>query len=114
MSSWAEKRAQRMVVPWNEDTPDARGFWKYAYNHYHQCISLACEIADYHSGPDLSYEAVFQAVFDKVASPLVYLYESWCVMSPEKKAKFNPEIAEIHNRVKRQVEEAFKEGAGHE
>jgi hypothetical protein len=104
MSSWAERQARRLLVPWEADTPDARGFWKYVYEHYHRCITLACKLARDHSGSDLRYEAVFQAVFEKVASPLVYLYDAWCVMSPDMKAKFSPEIAEVYEKIKMQAE----------
>jgi len=65
-----ELRSKRLTVPWGEDTPDARGFWNYAKEHYSKCIALACEIASNHYGSDLSYEAIFQAVFEKLAEKI--------------------------------------------
>jgi len=108
VSSYAERRARSMLVPWDEDTPDARGFWKYAEEHYGRAIAKAWNIADKHSGPDLNVGQLTIILVDKLASPLVYLYQSWSVMAPEKKAKYSEELAKIHERVKREVEEAFK------
>jgi hypothetical protein len=103
-----ELRAKRLTVPWDEDTPDARGFWNYARDHYGRCIILACEIArENWLESDIRYEVIFRAVFDKLASPLVYLYKAWNVMNPEKKAKYNPELQKIHEEGKKLAEKVF-------
>jgi len=48
-----------------------------------------------------------QAIFDKLASPLVYLYEAWEVLAPEEKAKYHPELAKIHEESKQLAEKVF-------
>jgi hypothetical protein len=104
----AAMRSKRLTVPWDEDTPDAKGFWNYVRDHYSRCITLACEIAKEHwLGSDLRYETIFKAVFDKLASPLVYLYEAWNVMNPEKKAKYSPEMQKIHEESRKLAEKIF-------
>ena len=54
------------------------------------------------------FPIIFNAIFDKLASPLIYLHENWITMPPEQKAKYHPDLAKIHEQVKKQVEEAFK------
>lgn len=109
---WSERvllKAKRARVPWDEDSPYAKGFWAYAREHYKRCVSLASEIAESYT-PKNSYmfPYVFQAVFDKLASPLVYLHETWMLMPTEQKAKYNPELAKVREEAQKMVEEAFK------
>ena len=106
--SWAEQKAKRLLVPWDEDTPDSRGFWNYVQNHYERCIEKSWEIAKKHGGSEQEIWSIANVILDKLASPLVYLYEAWTIMAPEKKAKYSPELAKIHERVKKEVDEAFK------
>ena len=93
--TFVERRAIRMMVPWDEDTPDARGFFAYAEKHYLRCGNLAATLTYRLNHPPEFKRAFFQACFDKLASPLVYLWDSWSVMAPEKKAKYSPELAKI-------------------
>jgi hypothetical protein len=51
---------------------------------------------------------VFQAVYEKLASPLVYLHERWMFMPTDKKAKYNPQLTKIHEEAQKQVEQALK------
>ena len=97
-----------MMVPWDEDTPDSRGFWQYVKRHWSRCDELACEIVIGMGFEVLRDTDVYCVVLEKLASPLVYLYEAWVVMAPEKKAKYSEELAKIHEESKRMAEEAFK------
>jgi hypothetical protein len=100
---------RRYLVPWDEDTPDARGFWRYARDHYARCIIKASDLAnEFATRLHLSHEAVFQSVFEKLASPLVYLYDAWAVMSAEKKIAFDQELARLYAEAKKQGEEVLK------
>jgi len=101
-------RYRHLMVPWDQDTPDARGFFAYADQHYLRCITMAEKILR-NAGYDLSQETRLLAVIlDKLTSPLVYLYETWEVLPPETKMKYSPELAEIHEESKRLAEEAFR------
>jgi len=99
---------KRLMVPWGKDTPDARGFFAYAKQHYLNAEKLAFSIAFEKAWAEPQFWNLVIAIFDKIASPLVYLYESWEVLSPEEKAKYDPELAKIHEQSKRMAEEAFK------
>jgi len=97
-----ERRAARMLTPRIWDTPDAKGFRAYAKEHYTQMLDFAVELLGTRdvttaSGLALALQLV-PAVFDKLAAPLVYLYESWEVLSSEEKAKYSKELAEIHEK----------------
>ena len=112
MSDWVERaelRAKRSQVPWDESSEYARGFWAYVKAHYKKCVALASEIAESYT-PKNSYifPYVFQAVYEKLASPLVYLHETWMFMPTEKKAKYNPELAKIHEEAKKVAEQIGK------
>jgi len=101
------ERYKRLMVPWDEDTPDARGFWEYAKQHYLRCFNLALEIAEKVGTTKTGFNLGVQLVFDKLASPLVYLYEAWSVLPPEKKATYSAELAKIHEESKKLAEKAF-------
>jgi len=36
---------KRLQVPLGKETPDAKGFFEYAKQHYRRCMSLAAKIA---------------------------------------------------------------------
>jgi len=101
-------RYKRLMVPWGKDTPDAKGFFEYAKKHYHDCLKFADDIIPGIPTERETTVRVKLLILDKIASPLVYLYESWEVLSPEEKAKYSPELAKIHEQSKRMAEEAFK------
>jgi hypothetical protein len=112
MSDWVERaelKAKRSQVPWDEDTEYAKGFWQFVKEHYKKCVALASEIAETYT-PKNSYmfPYVFQAVYEKLASPLVYLHERWMFMPTDKKAKYNPQLTKIHEEAQKQVEQALK------
>lgn len=112
MSDWTERaelKAKRSQVPWDEDTEYAKGFWQFVKEHYKKCVALASEIAESYT-PKNSYifPYVLNAVFEKLASPLVYLHETWMFMPTDKKAKYNPQLAKIHEEAQKQVEQALK------
>jgi len=96
------------MVPWDKDTPDAKGFWNYVNNHYERCIEKAFDIVTGHTKNPQEVTIFTRMVFDKLASPLVYLWEAWNAIPVEKKIRYNPELAKIHEQVQKQVEEAFK------
>jgi hypothetical protein len=104
---WAEQRAKKMMVPWDEDTPNAKGFWNYVEEYYRECLSLANKIVFPKKYDSPVHWKAMLAVFDKLASPLVYLWEAWEVLPPEKKAKYNPELAKIHEESVKLAEKAF-------
>ena len=106
--TFVERRAMRMMVPWGEDTPDAKGFFAYAEEHYLRCGNIAATLMRRFNQPPELKGAFFQTCLDKLASPLVYLWDSWSVMAPEKKAKYSKELAEIHEKSKWMAEQAFK------
>jgi len=103
------RRYERLLVPWGKDTPDARGFWKYAREHYQRAWRLACEIAGDEELPGMGFEIMVRVLFDKLASPLVYLYEAWTVLPGSEKARYDAELARIHAESERMAEEAFKD-----
>jgi len=103
------RRYERLLVPWGKDTPDARGFWRYAKEHYRRAWKLAEEIAAGPEIPGAMFEMVARVVFDKLASPLVYLYEAWTVLPGSEKARYDAELARIHAESERMAEEAFKD-----
>ena len=106
--TFVERRASRFMVPWEEDTPDAKGFFVYAEEHYLRCGNLAATLMYRFNHPPELKKTFFQACFDKLASSLVYLYEAWVALALEKKAKYNEELAKIHEEAKKLAEEAFK------
>jgi len=101
-------RYKRLMVPWGKDTPDARGFFNYAKEHYERAFHFAFDLANKLGATRVGFNLATELVFDKVASPLVYLYEAWEVLAPEEKAKYDPELAKIHEQSKKLAEEAFK------
>ena len=106
--SFVERRARQLAIPWEEDTPDAQGIFTYTREHYLTCGNLAVTLMYQFNQPPELKRTFFQACFDKLASPLVYLWEAWSVMAPEKKTKYSPELAKIHEESKRMAERAFK------
>ena len=106
--TFVERRASRLTVPWDEDTPDSRGFWQYVKSHFERADILALKIMQLMGWDPLDSQVVYAVVLDKLTSPLVYLYEAWCVMAPEKKARYNEELTRIHEEAKKLAEEAFK------
>ena len=100
-------RYKRLMVPWSKETPDAKGFFNYAKEHYETCIQLALEIAIKCGASRIGVNLIVRMVFDKLASPLVYLYEAWEVLNPEEKAKYSLEMAKIHEESKKLAEEVF-------
>jgi len=108
MTSWAERQARRLRVPWDEDTPDARGFWKFVENHYLHCEELAWNFTKKMGYEDPEHMMMVVEVFKKLASPLVYLWDQWASKSPEEKAKWNPEILEKAEEHREAVEKAWE------
>lgn len=101
-------RFKRLMAPRTWDTPDARGFRAYAKQHYHQMMDLAVELAREHHPTQTGYNVLVPCFFEKLAAPLIYLYESWEVLPPEEKAKYSEELAKIHEETKKLAEKAFK------
>jgi hypothetical protein len=92
------RRVRMLMAPRTWDTPDAKGFLAYAKQHYKQALEMAAEIcSDFETWPTRK-DIAFQGILDKLAAPLIYLYESWEVLAPEEKAKYSPELAEIHKK----------------
>jgi hypothetical protein len=112
LSDWTERaelKVKRSQVPWDEETEYAKGFWAYAKEHYSRCLKLAMEISETVAKPNsYIFPYVLNAVFEKLASPLVYLHETWMFMPTDKKAKYNPQLAKIHEEAQKQVEQALK------
>ena len=106
--TFVERRARQLAIPWEEDTPDAKGFFVYAKEHYLKCGNLAAMLMYQFNQPPELKRTFFQACFDKLTTPLVYLWEAWSVMAPENKAKYSPELAKIHEESKKQAEDVFK------
>ncbi|MHA1829070.1 MAG: hypothetical protein ACTSX6_10545 [Candidatus Heimdallarchaeaceae archaeon] len=97
-------------MPWNEDTPDAKGFWNYAKEHYLNAWRFANETMKQSlmiDGDPRNLCDLRNMIFDKVSSPLVYLYEAWSVLPPETKAKYNPELAKIHEETEKIADRYF-------
>jgi len=109
--SWAEQKAKRMMVPWDENTPDAKGFWEYVRSHYERCIETSWIIAKNHGDSREEIWSIANVILDKLASPLVYLWEAWTVLPPEQKAKYNPELAKIHEESVKMAEKAFEKSS---
>lgn len=108
MSSWAERKAKLLLVPWNEDTPDAEGFWVYVKEHFYNADRLASEIIDLIGWDVDTNKEVYCVLLDKLTSPLVYLWDSWTVLAPEKKIKYSERLREVHEKNVKMAEEAFK------
>jgi len=106
--SWAERKAQRLMVPWFENTPDAKGFWNYVRDHYERCIEMSWLIAKNHGNSEKEIRLIANVILDKLASPLVYLYEAWNVLPSEVRVKFNPELAEIKKKAEKLAEKVFQ------
>jgi len=105
------RRVKQLLSPRTWDTPDAKGFRAYAKEHYGQMLDFAVELVGTRdvttaSGLALALQLV-PVVFDKLAAPLVYLYESWEVLSPEEKAKYSPDLAAVHEEHEALAEEIF-------
>jgi len=98
-------------LSWNWETPDMKGFLAYAKEYYKRVDRLTCKIIVECGWPEDSWAQVYQAVFDKLASPLVYLYDSWLEMPIKEKAKYNPELAEIHKKSEAMVKEAWEKAS---
>src|SRR5712664_1954065 len=81
---------------------ELEGFENYAKQHYADMLELANLTLEYHSdnsgfetdgsakryGPYDLPEGAFIAVFDKLATPRVFLIESWHKLSPEDKLTY--------------------------
>jgi len=106
MTSSAERQARRLRVPWDEDIPDARGFWKFVEDHYLRCEKLAWNLVKKMGYEDPEHMMMVVEVFGKLASPLVYLWDQWASKSPMEKAKWNPEILEKAEEHREAVEKA--------
>jgi len=111
MTSWVERRARRLRVPWDEDTPDARGFWKFVGDHYLRCDKLAWNFTRKMGYDGQEHMMMVVEVFEKLASPLVYLWDQWASKSPEEKAKWNPEILAKAKEHREAVEKAWEHAA---
>jgi hypothetical protein len=96
------------IVPVLDDTPDARGFIRFAAEYYEKCLILADDIVlRYLQNSDYTEETfttLQTAVFDKIAPPAIYLYQYWEIMNPEKKVKYDEELKKIHEEGKKLAE----------
>jgi len=101
------RRVKMLQAPRTWDTPDAKGFREFVKRHYHQMMDLALEMATPDQAALLGYDVLVAAFFDKLAAPLIYLYESWDVMAPEEKGKYTPELAKIHEESKALAEKVL-------
>jgi len=108
MTSWVERQARRLRVPWHEDTPDAKGFWKFVEAHYLRCDNLAWNLAKKMGYDGEEFMTMAVQIFDKLTSPLVYLWDQWCAKSPEEKARWNPEILTHTKDHREAVEKAWE------
>ena len=89
-------------IDWN--TPDGKGFRRYAIQHYREALKLAGEVlANERYDRTEGYERMI-GVFEKIASPLVYLHDTWMLLPPETKARYNPEFQQI----KKEADETAK------
>jgi len=108
MTSRVERQARRLRVPWTEDTPDAKGFWNFVADHYLRCDRLAWNLTR-----DMGYNgeeamAMITQIFNKLASPLVYLWDQWATKSPEEKARWEPAILAKAKEHREAVEKAWE------
>jgi len=106
------RRYKVRVVPWNKDTADSRGFFRFAREHYREALKLAFEVAEEFCGSEKIDPCIVGMVFDKVASPLVYLYDAWEVLPSEDKAKYDPEFKRIHEEAEKLAQEIFPKDEG--
>jgi len=104
-----QRRYKRFLVPWDRDTPDSRGFFRYAKEHYIRCAEVATEIVNGFGWDIRDFPETWCVVFNKLASPLVYLYEAWDVLDPAKKAEYDPELHKAVEEAKSLAKEVFKE-----
>jgi len=119
----SEQRARRLLVPtfWST-TPDARGFFNFAREYYRHALDFSLDITLSFLGyrTDIDRETkihilksldhaleFFTAVYDKIATPLVYLYERWTTMNMEEKSQYDEELKKLYIEYKNRVREAM-------
>jgi len=120
-SASSEGFTRRMLAhrdPLTEDTPDAEGFLNYAKEHYQKAMELSAQLAnnfaervagEEHENPILR-ALLAGEIFQKVAKPLVYLYESWNALPVDVRAKYSPRLRRAREEARSMVEEAFRQG----
>jgi len=96
-----EHKAKRYMMPWLKET-DAKGFFEYAKQYYAKAFNYAVDVTAYilnvHETEDIEIKRlivtsegnveIFKVIFDKIASPLVYLYDHWNALPLEEKEKY--------------------------
>jgi hypothetical protein len=97
------KACKKLTINWESE--DGIGFKAYIKSHYIQAIKLCEEIIK----SDYRYEKYSLMLFDKLATPLVYLYEQWLSLPIEEKAKYNPKLKEIKAKAEEMAKQAFSQ-----
>jgi len=91
-------------VPYPLGTPEWASFKNYVVAYFKEAIEIAKKVAQEttSTGPWAPQTPrLFDYVFDKAASPLVYLWEKWQLMSIDDKLKYaTPEYAKELERIK--------------
>jgi hypothetical protein len=95
-------RYERIKIP--ED--QIQGFSKWAREYYLAALSEARFIAAL-SGPEHS-ETLVAAIFDKLASPLIYLKEEWMRLPLEEIVRYCPHLKPKLEEARKVAEEGAK------
>jgi len=82
---------RKIGLPAKWDTPDMRGFLEYAKEHYRRVWAIAKQISNIAAENATERRDFRNLTFQVMATPLVYLYESWDSMSMEEKKKYMSE-----------------------
>ena len=101
---------RKIGLPANWNTPDMRGFLEYAKEHYRRVWAIAKQISNIAVESGIEKRDFRNLTFQVMATPLVYLYESWSSMSMEDKKQYMSEedrekIEEIAKQAVKQLKE---------
>ena len=101
---------RKIGLPAKWDTPDMRGFLEYAKEYYRRVWAIAKQISNIAVEDGTERRDFRNLAFQVMATPLVYLYESWCLMSMEDKKRYMSEedrrkIEEIGKQAVKQLKE---------
>jgi len=101
---------RRKVYQIRWETPDGRGFRNYAEEYYVSMIIMAENILRLASYNPDQEQLMLAAVFEKISSPLVYLYDQWETLPPEERKKYMPkeDVEKIDETIKKLLEELEK------
>ena len=100
---WKETKGLRQRFPVKLTDGEEEGFSKYAGEYYKSALQQAEQIAKGMASDDSGEDLLISVVFEKLASPAVYLLDKWRDLPPEQRKRYlytEKELAEVEQKAK--------------